>query len=151
MCPAKAQELAAALEQRLDTESQVYGGVLAGEVALSRKETRTAIEPFKAAQQITDSWLGRYGLGRASLLGEAYAEADSEFDACAKRLGEATAVLLDDVPTVRLTAPLSYHQGRVREGLGSPGADESYRQFLSIKQSHEEALVIDARRRLERR
>jgi serine/threonine protein kinase/Flp pilus assembly protein TadD len=149
---APAREVAAKLGQRLDTESQVYGGVLEGEIALHQNQARTAIEKFQTVQKITNSWLGRFGLGRAYLLGEAYAEANSEFDACEKRLGEATAVLLDDVPTVRLTAPLFYYQARVHAGLGSPAADVNFKKFLAIKQGgDEQGLVADARRRLEKR
>jgi len=145
---AAAGQLAVTLDQRLDVESQVSGRILAGKIALQRNEPRTAIERFKAAQQITDTWLGRYGLGRAHLMGGAYAEADSEFDACMARRGEAAAVLLDDVSTVRLMAPLYYYQGRAREGLGSPAAQESYKQFLEMKEGgDEQGLVVDARRR----
>ena len=147
-----AREISGKLSQRLDTESEMYGSLLDGEIALHQNEARTAIEKFKGAQQLADSWLGRFGLGRAYLLGEAYAEANSEFDTCQKRLGEGTAVLLDDVPTLRFTAPLFYDQGRAYEGLGSPGASEYYRKFLSIKQGGDErALVADARRRLNTR
>ena len=144
-----AREIAAKLSERLDTESQMYGSVLEGEIALVRNEPRTAIEKFKAAQQLADSWLGRFGLGRAYLLGGAHAEANSEFDTCQKRLGEGTSVLLDDVPTLRFTAPLYYYQGRAYEGLASPGAGEYYQKFLTIKQGgDEQGLVADARRRL---
>jgi serine/threonine protein kinase/Flp pilus assembly protein TadD len=146
---AKAAEHAAALAGRLDIESQMYGGVLQGELALHRNDPRTAIAAFKTAQQVADSWLVREGLARAYLAGEAFPEADSELDACMNRRGEAAAVLLDDVPTVRFLAPLYYHQGRIREGLGSPGAEESYRQFLAIKAGGDEReLVIDAQRRI---
>jgi hypothetical protein len=145
---APALEIAATLDQRLDSESQIYGRLLAGEVALQRKELRRALENFQAAQAITDTWLGRFGLGRAYLAGDAFAEADSEFDACMQRRGEATAVLLDDVPTARLVAPVHYYQGVVAEGLGSPRAAESFKAFLAIKARGDEGgLVADARRR----
>jgi predicted negative regulator of RcsB-dependent stress response len=148
---AGAHEIAAKLSQRLDTDSQVYADVLDGEIALHQNEARTALEKFKAAQQVTDTWLGRFDLGRAYLLGEAYAEANSEFDTCQKRIGEGTALLLDDVPTLRVTAPLFYYQGRALEGLASPGAAENYERFLTIKQGgDEQGLVADARRRVKK-
>jgi hypothetical protein len=79
----------------------------------------------------------------------AFAEADSELDLCTKRRGEATAVLLDDVPTFRLAAPLVYYQGRVHAELGSPDARGHYETFLRIKQQgDEQGLVADARKRL---
>jgi hypothetical protein len=77
------------------------------------------------------------------------AEADSEFDLCLKRRGEATAALLDDVPTYRFFAPILYYRGRVQEALGSPDAKGSYSSFLTIKQhADEQGLVADARKRL---
>jgi len=148
---ATAAEIGGKLAQRLDTESQMYGGVLDGEIALHKNEPRAAIEKLKAAQSVANAWIVHFDLGRAYLRGEAYAEASSEFDECQKRIGEATSLLLDDVPTVRLTAPLLYYQARAHEGLGSPAAQDNYKQFLAIKQGADEAgLVADARRRLAR-
>ena len=146
---ALALELVGKLLQRLDSESLAYARVLEGEVALKKGDPRKAIERFKTAQQFADSWLGRFGLGRAYLEAGAVAEADSEFDLCVKRRGEATAVLLDDMPTYRYSAPVQYYQGRVHEALGSPGAADSYKTFLTIKANgDEQGLMADARRRL---
>jgi len=149
---AAALEIVGTLLKRYDPESLAYARVLEGEVALARKDPRKAIERFKTAQQFADSWLGRFGLGRAYLEAGAFAEADSEFDLCLKRRGEATAALLDDMPTYRYEAPVHYYQGRVDEALGSPEAAGSYQAFLDIKQrGDEQGLVADARRRLEKR
>src|SRR4029079_12273558 len=52
-----ARDIASRLSQRLDTDSQVYADLLEGELALHQNEARSAIEKFKAAQQITDTWL----------------------------------------------------------------------------------------------
>jgi tetratricopeptide (TPR) repeat protein len=146
---ALALELVGKMLKRLDPEPLAYARVLEGEIALARRDPRKAIERFKTAQQFADSWLGRFGLGRAYLEAGAFAEADSEFDLCEKRLGEATAVLLDDMPTYRYEAPIHYYQGRVHEALGSPGAADSYKAFLAIKQRGDErGLVTDAQRRL---
>jgi tetratricopeptide (TPR) repeat protein len=146
---ALALELVGRLLKRFDPESLANARVLEGEIALARRDPRKAIERFKTAQQFADSWLGRFGLGRAYLEAGAFAEADSEFDLCEKRLGEASAVLLDDMPTYRYEAPIHYYQGRVHEALGSPGAADSYKAFLAIKQRGDErGLVTDAQRRL---
>jgi len=78
-----------------------------------------------------------------------YPEADAEFDVALKRRGEATAVFLDDNPSLRYLAAVYYYQGRAREGLQSPGAAESYKAFLAIKHGAEnDPLVEDAQRRL---
>ncbi|MCX6550218.1 MAG: protein kinase [Acidobacteria bacterium] len=146
---AKALELVGKLLQRLDAESLAYARVLEGEIALKTGDPRKAIQFFKTAQQFADSWLGRFGLGRAYLAAGATAEADSEFDLCLKRRGEATAVLLDDVPTFHLFAPIEYYEGRVHEALGSPDAADFYRTFIATKQNgDEQGLVADARKRL---
>jgi tetratricopeptide (TPR) repeat protein len=146
---ALALELVGKLLKRFDPESLAYARVLEGEIALARKDPRKAIERFKTAQQFADSWLGRFGLGRAYLEAGAFAEADSEFDLCEKRLGEATALLLDDMPTFRYAAPIHYYQGRVHEALGGPGWADSYNAFLAVKKGGDEkGLVADARRRL---
>jgi serine/threonine protein kinase/tetratricopeptide (TPR) repeat protein len=146
---ALALELVGKLLKRFDPESLAYARVLEGEIALARRDPRKAIERFKTAQQFADSWLGRFGLGRAYLEAGAVAEADSEFDLCLKRRGEATAVLLDDMPTYRYAAPVLYYQGRVDEALGSPAAAEEYAAFLAVKGGGDEkGLVADARRRL---
>jgi len=146
---APALEVVTRLLQRFDGESLAMARVLEGEIALKVKDPRKAIERFKTAQQFADSWLGRFGLGRAYLAVGAIPEADSEFDLCLKRRGEATAALLDDVPTYRLFAPIYYYQGRVHDELGSPGAKDSYAAYLAIKQhADEQGLVADARKRL---
>jgi tetratricopeptide (TPR) repeat protein len=144
-----ALEIVGKLLQRFDPESLAYARVLEGEIALDRGDPRKAIERFKTAQQFADSWLGRFGLGLAYLAAGAFPEADSEFDLCLKRRGEAAAVLLDDVPTYRFEAPVHYYQGRVDEALGSPTAGESYQAFLDIKRTGDEkGLVTDATRRV---
>ncbi|MEW5981888.1 MAG: protein kinase [Acidobacteriota bacterium] len=145
----EAFEIVRRLLQRLDAESLANARVLEGEIALEEDDPRKAIERFKTAQQFADSWLGRFGLGRAYLAAGAVAESDSEFDLCQKRRGEAAAVLLDDVPTYRMFAPVLYYQGRVRQELGSPDAATVYEAFVALKQGgDEQGLVADARARL---
>ena len=143
-----ALEIVTRLLKRYDAESLAMARVLEGEIALKGKDPRKANARFKTAQQFADTWLGRFGLGRAYLEADAIAEADSEFDLCLKRRGEATAALLDDVPTYRYLAPVYYYQGRVQGALGSPDAKAGYSAYLTIKQHGEEqGLVADARKR----
>ena len=111
-----------------------------------------AVTSFQAEQSITDSWQGRFMLGRAYLEAKSFAEAHSEFDACLKRRGEATALLLDDVPSYRYFPPVHYYLGRVQEGLNISAAAESFRTFLKLKEKGEDnAMIIDARRRIDQR
>jgi hypothetical protein len=100
--------------------------------------------------RLGDSWQTHYLLGRAYLRAEAFTEADSEFDACLRRQGEATALYLDDVPTWRSIAPVYYYQGVTRQALRRTSATESFRQYLGFKENGDEqnALVADAKKRL---
>jgi hypothetical protein len=79
-----------------------------------------------------------------------FPDAQTEFDVCLTRKGEATTVLLDDIPTYRMLATTRYNMGRAQEGQGSKAAAAaSYKQFLSIKEKvDEQGLVADARRRV---
>jgi len=85
----KAQALAAALASELATEPQAYGKILEGDIALKKRDVGEAIKILTAANGVLDTWLGHFDLGRAYLEGRAYAQADSEFDRCIKRRGEA--------------------------------------------------------------
>ncbi|MDQ3486777.1 MAG: protein kinase [Acidobacteriota bacterium] len=97
-----ALEIAVALDNQLEDEPRIHGALLRGEAALAAGRAREAKEAFEAAQKLDDTWLGRYGLGRAYLARRAYPEAVQEFDRCLTRKGEATAVFLDELPTYRL-------------------------------------------------
>ncbi|MBI3667940.1 MAG: protein kinase, partial [Acidobacteria bacterium] len=145
----KARRLASELGERLEPDPQAYAKLIEGEAELRRGGARKAIKLFQEAQKLADTWIGRFLLGRAYLDAGAFTEAHSEFELCVKRRGEATAVFLDDVPSYRYLPPVYYYLGRAGEGLKSPGAVESYRTFLAIKEKSDgEPLVADARRRL---
>jgi eukaryotic-like serine/threonine-protein kinase len=146
---AKALQLVAPLSQRLETEPQVYAKLIAGEAQLKKGNARDALNSFQEAQKLADTWLGHLDMGRAYLDAGAFTEASSEFDVCLKRRGEATSVFLDDIPSYHLLPAVYYYQGRAREGLNSPGAAESYKTFLTIKEKGAgDPLVADAQRRL---
>jgi tetratricopeptide (TPR) repeat protein len=146
-------DIAADLDKKLDQEAQMYARLLAGEADLKRGDARAAVANFGAAQKISDSWIGHYGLGRAYLAAGVHTDAQTEFDACLSRKGEATTMLLDDIPTYRFMASTRYYMARAQEGQGSPAATaaakESYKAFLKIKEKgDEQGLVADARRRV---
>jgi tetratricopeptide (TPR) repeat protein len=146
---AKALAMARELSRQFEPDPQAYGKLIEGEIHLKAGKVREAIDSFQEAQKVANTWLGRYALGRAYLAAQLYPEADNEFDICLQRRGEATAVFLDDDPSLRYLPPVFYYQGRAREGLNSSGAAESYRAFLAIKHdSAGDPLVADARHRL---
>jgi tetratricopeptide (TPR) repeat protein len=146
---AKAKELAAALSSELQTEPQAYSKLIEGEIALYSGDSHTAVQLFTQGNNLLDTWIGRFDLGRAYLEAGAFTEADSEFDRCLKRRGEALALFLDEVPTYGYFPPVYYYQGRVREGLKSAGFAESYKQYLNIRgKAGEDPLLADVRRRV---
>jgi len=146
---AAAQLLASQLSSHLDPDDQAYAKLLEAEANLKRGDARRAVASFEEAQKLADTWIGRFDLGRAYIAMGAYTEADSEFERCMKRRGEASAMYLDDVPTFRAFPPTYYYLGRAQEGLKSPAAADSYKSFLSIKEKGDElGLIVDARRRL---
>jgi len=133
---------------RIEPEPQMYGKLLEAETAIKRKDPRQAILLLQTAQKIYDTWLGHYDLGRAYLDAGMFTEADSEFELCLRRKGEASAVFLDDVPTFRVIPPLYYYLGRAQEGLKSPAAVDSYKTFISYQEKGVGPLLSDARRRV---
>jgi eukaryotic-like serine/threonine-protein kinase len=75
-------------------------------------------------------------------------QADSEFDRCFKRRGEALSLFLDDQPTFGYLPPLYYYRGRVWEELKTSGFADAYRTYLDIRgKAGEDPLLPEVRRR----
>ncbi len=145
----RALSLASELSKRFEPDARAYAKLLEGEAKTKRGQGREAISDFEAARQISDTWLGRFLLGRSYLEAKAFPEADAELEACAKRRGEAVALFLDEIPSFRYLPPVYYYLGRAQESLKSPAFTDSYKAFLAIKsEGGEDPLVADARRRL---
>jgi tetratricopeptide (TPR) repeat protein len=141
--------IASRLEAQIEPELQLHGKLIEGEALLHRGNARDALARFEEAKKLGDAWLVRFDRGLAYLSLGAFTEADADFEACAKRRGEATAVFLDDVPTFHYFPQVYYYLGRAQEGLGSSSATDSYKQFLAIKTKGDgDPLVADARRRM---
>jgi eukaryotic-like serine/threonine-protein kinase len=146
---AKARTLAAALASEIQTSPRSYARLILGEAELKEHHPNLAIQLFIEAKNISDTWLGRFDLGRAYLEAGAFTEADSEFDRCIKRRGEVLELFMDDVPTYSYLPVVYYYQGRDREGLKSPDFASFYRTYLGIRgQSTEDPLLADIRRRI---
>ena len=145
---AKARKLAEGLTTESQLEAPVYAKLIEGEAALAEKDPRRAIQVLNEASKQLDIWIGRFDLGRAYLDAGLFTEADSEFDRCIKRRGE-TLDLFDYVPTYSYLPEVYYYQGRVREGLKSPGFADSYNTYLSIRgKAGEDPLLAEIHRRL---
>ncbi len=145
---ARAQPLIAGLALELQAEPQAYAKILEGEAALKAGDARQAVKTLTEANALLDTWIGRFDLGRAYLEVGQFPQADSQFDECMKRRGEALALFLDEEPTYSLFPPVYYYKGRVREALKNAGFADSYRDYLNIRgASKEDPLLPEIRRR----
>jgi serine/threonine protein kinase/tetratricopeptide (TPR) repeat protein len=150
---AEARTLIEGLSKELQSEPKAYGKIAEGEIALRSKDPQLAIKLFGEANNLLDTWIGHFDLGRAYLeLGAldrtALINADSEFDRCITRRGEALELFLDGQPTYGYLPLVYYYQGRVREELKIDGFAESYRTYLQIREkSSEDPLLPEVRRR----
>ncbi|HEY3629057.1 MAG TPA: tetratricopeptide repeat protein, partial [Terracidiphilus sp.] len=146
---ANAQKLARSLSSELSSEPQAYGKIIDGLIALKRKNDNDAVRQITDANSLLDTWIGRFELGRVYLEAGAFTEADSQFDQCMKRRGEAIEMFMDNVPTYSYLPAVYYYHGRVREGMKSEGSADFYKTYLSIRgQSHEDPLVPEVRHRI---
>ncbi|MCK4785854.1 MAG: tetratricopeptide repeat protein, partial [Desulfobacteraceae bacterium] len=145
----KARSLSGDLSKKIEPENLAYAKLIGGEMRMARGDAAGAINLFREAQAIVDTWLGHFALGRAYLKAEAYTEAYTEFEKCLKRSGETTSVFLNDRPSYHYLPQVYYYIGRAQEGLGSDAAADSYQTFLKIKEKADAGakLVEDARRR----
>jgi tetratricopeptide (TPR) repeat protein len=100
----------------LRNEPQAYAKLIEGEILLRKGESRAAVRAFSEANALVDTWIGRFNLGRAYLEAGALTEADSEFDRCIKRRGEALALFLDEWPTYGYFPSVYYYMGRRPRG-----------------------------------
>jgi tetratricopeptide (TPR) repeat protein len=145
---ARARTLAANLASELQIESRAYAKVVEGNAALKVGEPTRAIKALTEANDLLDTWIGHFDLARAYLEANAFTQADSEFDRCIKRRGEALALFLDEEATFGYFPPVFYYQGRAREAMRTEGFDQSYRTYVAIRgNSMEDPLVQEARRR----
>jgi serine/threonine protein kinase/tetratricopeptide (TPR) repeat protein len=144
----KAEALASGLTAELPASPQAHGKIVLGEIALQKGDAREAIRILTEANGLVDTWFGRLALGRAYLEAGAFPQADSEFDRCISRRGEALS-LMDEGATYGYFPPVYYYQGRVREQLGTAGFVDSYREYLRIRgSSTEDPLLREVRRRI---
>jgi tetratricopeptide (TPR) repeat protein len=145
----RVQPIIVDLANELNPEPQAYAKILEGDAALQDGRTRDAVKALTEANQLVDSWIGHFDLGRAYLAAGAYLEADAEFDACLKRKGEALSIGLDAAPTAAYLPSLYYYLGRVREAQNIEGYADFYRTYLEIRgAAGEDSLLPDVRRRL---
>jgi tetratricopeptide (TPR) repeat protein len=142
-----AEDVASRLEDSFESERHMYGRLVKAELELRRGRPREALAGFREAQKLVDTWLGRFGLGRAYLAAGAFTEAHAQFEACLARKGEVTDLFLSVVPSYRFLPPLYYDLGRAHDGLRSPEAAGFFASFVEIKKGGTDPLLADAKRR----
>jgi tetratricopeptide (TPR) repeat protein len=120
-----ARTIATRLASNIQAEPQAYGKIIESDIALKQGNSREAIEGLIQAIALLDTWIGRFDLGRAYLEAGAFTQADSEFERCLRRRGEALALFLDEEPTYGYLPIIYYHQGRARESLNSTAFPDS--------------------------
>ncbi|HEU5254835.1 MAG TPA: protein kinase [Vicinamibacterales bacterium] len=145
---AAARPLITALSSETQPEPRAYAKILEGDVLLKSGDARQAIARFGEANSLLDTWIGHFDLGRAYLEAGLFAQADSEFDRCLTRRGEALALFIDEEPTYGYLPAVYYYQGRAREGLKTERFADSYREYIKIRgNSKEDPLLAEVQRR----
>ena len=145
---ARARPLIKGLASELQAEPQAHAQILEGEIALKNGDLAQAIKLLSDANTALDTWIGHYVLGLAYLEAGRFPQADSEFDRCIKRRGEAMSLFVDEDPSYGYFPAVYYAQGRVREGLKNAGFTESYKAYLAFRgDSKEDPLLADVRKR----
>jgi eukaryotic-like serine/threonine-protein kinase len=145
----KARALAAELSKSTESwdDAQVYGKIIEAQIALKKKDPRQAIKVLADANNVLDTWLGHFNLGRAYFEAGDFVQADSEFDLCITRRGEALTVM-DEGPTYGMFPIVYYYRGRVREEMKTASFADSYREYLKIRgASTEDPLEPEVRKR----
>jgi tetratricopeptide (TPR) repeat protein/tRNA A-37 threonylcarbamoyl transferase component Bud32 len=139
-------------EKELDPQNRAYAKSIEARIARRAKKPVETVLLLQDALKLADLWMVRFQLGVAFIeAGPDHAvEGQSELQTCGTRLGEATAVFLDDMPTFRMTAPLNYWTGRAQEAQGhADEAKKAYAAFLAIRpNAPNDPLVRDAQKRL---
>ena len=126
----KAQKLAAdlAASSEPSDDARVHGKIIEAQIAMKKKDPRQAIKILTDANGVLDTWPGHFTLGRAYFDAGMFVQADSEFDLCITRRGEAL-TMMDEGPTYGLFPIVYYYQGRVREALKTASFADSYREY----------------------
>ena len=147
--PQRAKRVAVTLGNDLQPEAQALASIIDGMIAMTDGDNRNAVRFLTEANTLLDTWIGHFELGRAYLQANAFLQADSEFDRCVARRGEALSLFLDDESTFGYFPSVHYYQGLVREGLKSTRAAESFKAYLAIRgQSKQDPLIAEIGKRV---
>jgi tetratricopeptide (TPR) repeat protein len=122
------------LEDQLQTQTSAYAKLLAGQLALQRKNRAEAFEQLRAGWKQQNSWFARYLLGRASVDVGRGTEGITDLDDAAKRKGEALDAFIADAATFRYYPAALYLLGRAHEATGgTAAARNAYQEYVKIR------------------
>ena len=116
---ARAKPIMASLAAEIQAEPQAYAKVLEGDIALKTGNAREAITAITDGNKLLDTWIGNFDLGRAYLAAGGTLQAESQFDRCVKRRGEALALFLDEEPTFAYFPPALAYQTKLQNASTS--------------------------------
>jgi eukaryotic-like serine/threonine-protein kinase len=120
---AAAQKLISSLGESLQPHSRAYARMLEGERLVAQGRAGDAMDALTDARKRADLWLVRFTTGAAYERLSHHVEAVTELEGCLKRIGEASAIFLDDVPTFRYTVSMRDLLQRAQQGgAGKPAA-----------------------------
>jgi eukaryotic-like serine/threonine-protein kinase len=146
----EARTIANELSQQFQPRSRAYGEMIHAELARAVNRRPESADALGRARKLSDLWLGRFLMGVVYVEGGRFELAEPEFVICQRRRGEATAIFLNDVPSLRYLAPLRYWSGRALDGQKKPAAADNYKAFLALRpEGSKDPLAADARKRVE--
>ena len=144
----------AALDQRIGVgnrpvrQPQAHGKILEGLMALNSGTTAGCHQDSDRRQHAARHVVRAFRSRPRVLRSKVVLQADSEFDLCITRRGEAIS-LMGEGPTYGYFPPVYYYQGRVRQELNTAAFADSYREYLKIRgASTEDPLARDVRKRI---
>jgi tetratricopeptide (TPR) repeat protein len=145
----EAAAIVSELDNTLQTQNRAYARIIEGDLALHAERLADAVDAYRASVKLIDMWLPHFALGVAYVQAGHFAEGLTELETCQRRRGEATAIFLDDTPSLRYLATLPYWLARAQEGVGQQqDATANYKAFLAVRgEATKDALVVDAKRR----
>jgi len=119
----RAQSLISSLSGSLQPQARAYGSMLEAERLTGLGRAGDAMDALSEARKRADLWLVRFITGMAYERFDHHVEAQAELEGCTtRRLGEATAVFLDDVPTFRYSVEAREWLKRARQAsVGAVG------------------------------
>ncbi len=146
----KASSIAAELATQVEPVPQAQAKLIEAEISLKKGKNPEAVQLLQAAINISDLWMARYALARAYAASNALPQADSEFDRCMRRQGEASDAFLDEMPTFHYYPAMIYQYGLLRVAQGNKdGASQMFKSFLSMRnKASNDPMVEDAKKHL---